>query len=313
MKRHILYIYYYFKHIHHKIREKRIGRYNILGKFMGIPAPTDDNANNLIKKYIRSNKPFALCRLGSAEFSEIQLYEEHELFHTNRLAKSNMFETFHNNPMEVKKWVELIKRDNQDIDIMAYFDDHPGEEYVVRTSCPKNIKLIRLGQLEPLAYDTPWTMELEGKTVLLVSPFVDTMLEQYPYIDKIFPNRNVLPKHITFKTFKAIWFTGREDDFQTWFDALNYMYEEILKIDFDIALLSCSSFGYNLAPMLKRAGKQAIQMGGSMQLLFGIWGARWDNYPPYLPLKNEYWVRPPKSEAPKDPNAKENLDNGCYW
>ena len=280
---------------------------------MGIPAPTDDNANNLIKKYIRSNKPFALCRLGSAEFSEIQLYEEHELFHTNRLAKSNMFETFHNNPMEVKKWVELIKRDNQDIDIMAYFDDHPGEEYVVRTSCPKNINLIRLGQLEPLAYDTPWTMELEGKTVLLVSPFVDTMLEQYPYIDKIFPNRNVLPKHITFKTFKAIWFTGREDDFQTWFEALNYMYEEILKIDFDIALLSCSSFGYNLAPMLKRAGKQAIQMGGSMQLLFGIWGARWDNYPPYLPLKNEYWVRPPKSEAPKDPNAKENLDNGCYW
>lgn len=313
MQRRFLYIYYYLKHLHHKLREKRIGRYNILGKFMGKTAPADDVANDLIKNYIHSDKPFAICRLGSAEFSEIQLYEEHELFHTNRLYKSNMFETFHHNPQEVKQWVNLIKRDNQDIDVMAYFDDHPGEEYVVRTSCPKDMKLIRLGQLEPLAYDNPWTMELEGKTVLLVSPFVDTMLEQYPYIDKIFPNRKIFPSNITLKKFKAIWFTGRDDDFQTWFDALNYMYEEILKIEFDIALLSCSSFGYNLAPMLKRAGKQAIQMGGSMQLLFGIWGARWDNYPPYLPLKNEYWVRPPKTEAPKDPQGKAELDNGCYW
>ena len=86
-----------------------------------------------------------------------------------------------------------------------------------------------------------------------------------------------------------------------------------MKIDFDIALLSCSAFGYNLAPMLKRAGKQAIQMGGSMQLLFGIWGSRWDDYPPYLPLKNEYWVRPPKAEAPKDKKGLEELDNACYW
>ena len=33
--------------------------------------------------------------------------------------------------------------------------------------------------------------------------------------------------------------------------------------------------------MFKRAGKQAIQYGGALQVLFGIKGARWDNYPPY--------------------------------
>lgn len=313
MKQRFLYIFYYLKHIHHKLREKCGRRYNTLGKFMGKPAPSDEAANELIKSYIRSGEPFAICRLGSAEFSEVQLYEEHRLFHTNRLAKSNMFETFHHSTEEVGHWVDLIKRDNQDIDIMAYFDDHPGEEFVVHTSCPKDMKLIRLGQLEPLLYENPWTMELEGKTVLLVNPFVDTMLEQYPHMDEIFPNRKVLPKNITFKTLKAVWFTGRNDDFDTWFDALNYMYEEIMKLDFDIALLSCSAFGYNLAPMLKRAGRQAIQMGGSMQLLFGIWGARWDDYPPYLPLKNEHWVRPPKTEAPKDQKGKDELDNSCYW
>lgn len=313
MKQRLLYIFYYIKHIHHKIRAKRTGSYNVLGRFMGAKAPSDDEANALIKEYIRSGRPFALCRLGSAEFSQIQLYDEHLLFHTNRIGKSNMFETFHYDEKELARWVELIKQDNQDIDIMAYFDDHPGEEYVVATSCPKDMKLIRLGQLEPLIYSDPWTMALEGKTVLLVNPFVETMLEQYPKMDKIFPGRNILPENIEFKTMKAVWFTGHNDDFETWFDALDYMYQEIMKIDFDIALLSCSAFGYNLAPMLKRAGKQAIQMGGSMQLLFGIWGSRWDNYEPYLPLKNEYWVRPPKSEAPKDQKAVDDLDHACYW
>lgn len=313
MKQRLLYIFYYLKHIHHKLRDKMGGSYNTLGKFMGQKAPTDEEANELIKSYIRSGKPFALCRMGSAEFSEFQLFDEHLLFHTNRLGRSNMFETYHYDENEVRRWTDLIKADNADIDIMAYFDDHPAEEYMVKTSCPKEMKLIRLGQLEPLNYDDPWTMELSGKKVLLVSPFVETMMEQYPKMDLLFPDRKVLPPDIDFKTFKAVWFTGRNDDFATWFDALDYMYTEIMKIDFDIALLSCSSFGYNLAPMLKRAGKQAIQMGGSMQILFGIWGARWDDYPPYLPLKNEYWVRPPKTEAPKDKKSIEELDNACYW
>lgn len=313
MRQRLLYIFYFLKHIHHKIRAKFTGSYNVQGKFMGKKAPSDADANELIKSYIRSGRPFAICRLGSSEFSQIQFYEEHVLFHTNRLDRSNMIDTFHHSEEELGRWVDMIKKDSQDIDVMAYFDDHPIEEYFVRTSCPKDMKLIRLGQLEPLAYEHPWTMELAGKTVLLVNPFVDTMVAQYPHIDKIFPDRNVLPHQINFKTMKAIWFTGRGDDFPTFFDALDYMYQEIMKIDFDIALLSCSAFGYNLAPMIKRAGKQAIQMGGSMQLLFGIWGARWDDYKPYLPLKNEYWVRPPKTEVPKDQKGLDEMDNSCYW
>lgn len=313
MKQRILYIFYYLKHIHHKLRSRFTGSYNTSGIFLGKKAPSDEEANELIKTYLKSGKPFALCRMGSAEFSEFQLYEEHRLFHTNRMDRSNMFESFHHDEKEVKRWVDLIKKDNQDIDIMAYFDDHPAEEYMVKTSCPKTMKLIRLSQLEPLTHSDPWTMELAGKKVLIVNPFVDTMLEQYPKMDLLFPNRNVLPPDIQFKTFPAVWFLGRNDDFDTWFDALDYMYLEIMKIDFDVALLSCSAFGYNLAPRLKRAGKQAIQMGGSLQILFGIWGARWDDYPPYVPLKNEHWVRPPKTVAPKDEKGMEELDNACYW
>lgn len=53
-------------------------------------------------------------------------------------------------------------------------------------------------------------------------------------------------------------------------------------------------------------------MGGSLQLLFGIKGARWEdsNYNEtynYAQLMNEYWVRPSETETPQKPN-KSKLD-----
>ncbi len=313
MNQRMLYLYYYLKHLHHRVRAKFTGSYNVLAApFLGKLPPSDAEANERIRQYINSEKPFALCRLGSAEFTLIQLYDEYRLFHSNRLPQSNMFSIFHDNPDEVGQWVDLFRADCQDIDIMAYFDDHPIEEYVIRTSCPKSMEQIRLEQIEAMMYDDPWTMALEGKKVLLVSPFVDAMVAQYPHIDRIYEGRRMLPE-MELKTLKSVWFSGFEDDeFDTWFDALQYLYEEAMKIDFDVALLSCSAFGFHLAPMLKRAGKQAIQYGGALQLLFGIRGARWDNYPPYMGFYNDYWIRAPKSEAPSKRFAKK-MDDGCYW
>lgn len=313
MRQRSLYIFYYLKHLHHRARAKFTHSYNALSApFLGKRPPSDEEANALIKRYLTSNEPFALCRLGSAEFTLVQLYDEYRLFHSNRLPQSNMYDIFHRNPDEVGAWVELLRKDCKDIDVMAYFDDHPIEEYVIRTSCRREMEQIRLEQIEAMLYEEPWTLALEGKKVLLISPFVDSMVAQYPCIDKIYEGRKMLPA-MELKTLKSVWFSGSpEDDFETWFDALNYLYEEAMKIDFDVALLSCSAFGFNLAPMFKRAGKQAIQYGGALQMLFGIRGARWDNYPPYMKFYNNYWIRPPKDTTPSKGFVKK-MDDGCYW
>ena len=56
-------------------------------------------------------------------------------------------------------------------------------------------------------------------------------------------------------------------------------------------------------------------MGGSLQLLFGIKGKRWEdpnynkNYN-YSELMNEYWIRPDERFKPK--NAAQ-VEGGCYW
>lgn len=313
MKKKLLYIYYYLKHTHHKLRAKFGGSYSIpRSKFLGQLPPSDDEANNLISDYIRSGEPFALCRFGSAEFTMLHLYEEYRLFGANRLNQCNIFDLFHQDVEQLTRWVELTQSDCHDVDIMAYFEDYPMEEYLIR-SYRMNSKMIRLEQIEAIIYENPWTMALAGKKVLIVSPFVDAIAQQYPIIDKIYVDRDMLPS-FELKTLKSVWFTGDPecDDFDSWFDALNYLYEGAMKIDFDIALLSCGPFGFNLACMLKRAGKQAIVYGGALQVLFGVWGARWDLFPIYKKHYNEHWIRPSQSDGP-DQKHKDVLDHGCYW
>ena len=76
---------------------------------------------------------------------------------------------------------------------------------------------------------------------------------------------------------------GQTDErFKDRFEALDYMYKEALKIDFDIAVIGCGAYGICLASMLKNAGKQAFHLGGITQLWFGIKGKRWDNIPKSL-------------------------------
>ena len=104
------------------------------------------------------------------------------------------------------------------------------------------------------------------------------------------------------------------DRFDSWFDALKWMEEQIDTIDFDIALIGCGAYGFNLSAYIKQKGKIGIHVGGALQLLFGIKGHRWTDHPAAYPKLNEmfnaYWVFPPKEDVPA---AAKSVENFCYW
>jgi hypothetical protein len=90
---------------------------------------------------------------------------------------------------------------------------------------------------------------------------------------------------------------------------------EIDKADFDVCLIGCGAYGFPLAAHVKRMGRKAVHFGGSLQLLFGIKGKRWEdpNYNPvynYAKLMNEHWIRPDESEKP---SIASKVENACYW
>ena len=183
----------------------------------------------------------------------------------------------------------------------------------------ENAFFVNLELLSPLwcGDAEPWTMALAGKRVLVVHPFVETIKKQYSRRELIHKDVRTLPDFelLTIKSVQSI--TGvKPDDFNTWFDALQYMEDQIDKIDYDVCLIGCGAYGFLLAAHCKMKGKKAVHLGGALQLLFGIKGKRWEdpNYgfagKNYLSFMNEYWVRPSKEETPTLSNS---VEGSCYW
>ena len=145
----------------------------------------------------------------------------------------------------------------------------------------------------------------------MIHPFSETIQKQYLKRKYLFDNPQILPEFDLY-VLKAVQTIADEKDdrFENWFEALDWMYEEAMKIDFDVALIGCGAYGMPLAALIKKAGKQAIHMGGVLQILFGIKGKRWNDDPVVSKLYNEYWVNPSKNETPV--KAK-NIEEGCYW
>lgn len=136
--------------------------------------------------------------------------------------------------------------------------------------------------------------------------------------EKLFSNKpeqaDILPE-FELKTIKAVQTIAgeRDDRFKDWFEALDWMKSECHKMDFDVAIIGCGAYGFNLAAEIKRMGKIVIHLGGVTQILFGIKGKRWENggcgkeMNQYM---NSYWVRPLEEEKPKGSNE---VEGGCYW
>ena len=186
-------------------------------------------------------------------------------------------------------------------------------------------QFIHFESIYPYFVERPWTRYLKGKKVLVVHPYAETIQKQYAIHNKLYENVDILPD-FELITIKAVQSSAyNKVPFESWFDALQYMKDEIEKTDFDVCLIGCGAYGLPLAAHVKRLGKQAIHMGGGIQLLFGIKGRRWEieykekswyyNTPEkintnYYDLFNEYWTYPSGNEIPE--KAK-SVEGACYW
>lgn len=185
------------------------------------------------------------------------------------------------------------------------------QDFLIDTYVRNDAKLIPLKGAEPYYCKTPWSKALEGKRVLVIHPFEESIKKQYARRKGIFENKDILPEFelMTLKAVQTI--AGQHDErFNDWFDALDYMYKKAMEFDFDVAIIGCGAYGFPLAARLKQAGKQSLHLGGATQILFGIKGKRWDQHPFISKLYNEYWIRPDNSEKPKSSGS---IENGCYW
>ncbi len=284
-------------------------------KYAGKICLSLQDGNDYIYNHIRDGKPFMAARYGANELSIVKWTVAQKLGITKNFSEQLMHLICNNAgffPKEqemVFKFGELMIEKSKNLDLLGLF--YWGmEEWIVKNFASQ-AALVRARGLEPWYVETPWSRALEGKKVLVIHPFEDTILKQYEKREFLFPDKPILPQ-FELKTLKAVQTIAGEKDnrFKDWFEALQYMYESALKIDFDIAIIGCGAYGFPLAAMLKEAGKSAIHLGAATQYLFGIISKRAESNPIISSHFNDYWVRPSDSEKPK---KADSIEGGCYW
>jgi hypothetical protein len=282
-----------------------------------------DAASDIINKALSSNAPFMAARFGSVELDcitgylnplclrNIRRFLRGEISHFG--WKDELFEAMETNagffpadPQNFGRFSELMLRDMRELDILGSW---LGQEAFVSDLFPA-AKLIRLRMMEPYWSTRPWSKQLKNKKVLIIHPFEATIRHQYDRRKALFSDTEMLPV-FELQIVKAVQsIAGNRGDFGSWFDSLDYLKSEIEKRDFEIALIGCGAYGFPLAAHIKRMGKQSIHMGGALQLLFGIKGARWEGMPTHAALFNEHWIRPLPADVPEN---FRKVEGGCYW
>jgi len=289
--------------------------------------PNKEYASELITNALLSNEPTMIARLGSTELqcminflgvSQPDKYKSIKGYILNQtppwwwneasVKQMQYWSGFFPAQIDkIEQFCELMVKDLGDVDILGSWLKE--ESYFSRELA--NSKKVMLEDLEPFFSATPWTKALEGKKVLVVHPFAETIKSQFVQRELLFEN-GLLPQ-FELDVIKAVQsIAGQGTVFEDWFSALGSMKDKIVNKDFDICILGCGAYGFPLAAFVKRLGKKSIHLGGVTQLLFGIKGARWEQYIvyPYSNLFNKYWVRPSDNETPQ--NSK-SVEGSCYW
>jgi len=284
-------------------------------------------SNSIIYDRLISEKPCMIARFGANELNCLVNYlgvkgKDQYKSYTGYISSQtpewwwnkSLLANMHNNAgffpgtiEKVEQFCELMLNDIKELDILGSW----LKQEIFFQKELENVKKVVLEDLEPFFSENPWTRALEGKKVLVVHPFAETIEAQYKNRELLFDN-NLLP-YFDLKTIKAVQsIAGQKTQFSDWFQALDFMKGEIDKLDYDICIIGAGAYGFPLAAHVKRKGKKAIHLAGITQFLFGIKGKRWENYIvwPYTNLYNEYWVRPSQNEKPR--NAQ-SVENACYW
>ena len=320
MKRIFTYANYLLKG---KYRLRKIGKIDALPfmetihhHFAGKDIEGIETVQQEMAEKIQSGEPFMAGRLGAVELANMRAYE----FDDKRVLEK-----------DVKQLCECAGFFPNDVSLMPQFFDEmilgcencdflaawfqPFEDYYIKKFFAKDMHMTYLHFIDPFRCpENPWTAALEGKKVLVIHPQAELIAEQYQKREKLFEGTKILPE-FELKVLKAVQTNAGEKDvrYQTWFEALEDMYEQAMQIDFDLAILGCGAYGFPLAAKMKLAGKQAVHMGGITQILFGIHGKRWDEDKNHQFLKkyyNDSWVRVSDKDKPKDAKA---VEDGCYW
>ncbi|MBQ9437918.1 MAG: hypothetical protein IJU50_06260 [Lachnospiraceae bacterium] len=290
--------------------------------YCGRKSQEAEKASGLWKSLLEKGEPFSVARFGFFELSALRnFYFQREKTYPSLLESLRKSAGVFPPTLETgNRFVRLMGDSLGKADYLVCSGEPYENLMAARFSKKELVWVPGLEALTPWALEIPWSSGLSGKKVLVVNPFAETVKKQYEKRQELFKGTEILPD-FKLSVYPSLLTIGeyRDSHFPDFFSTLDYQFEEIRKRDFEVALLGCGAYGFPLAVRIKEElGKTAIHMGGVLQLLFGILGARWDGsrfpgqgpLPEIAPFVNEHWTYPSPAETPE---AAAGVEYGPYW
>jgi hypothetical protein len=267
-------------------------------------------AGRYIEGAIQESRPLLASRLGWMECYALGLKHSDRRIEQSFIDKLRRHAgVFPASKENFEEFCAIYHASFQQVDLLALMQS-PFEKELVEKYLPGSLRC-GLGSLEPYLNSSPWSRSLQGRRVLVVHAFSESIAKQYrENRRRIFADASVLPE-FDLKCIKAPQTMLNETaGFANWAEALGDLKARVSALNFDVAIIGCGAYGLPLGAHIKKMGKVAIHFGGAVQLLFGISGKRWRDRPDFRSLMTDVWVSPMESERPL---GWDKIEDGCYW
>ena len=269
------------------------------------------DGNNFLRHHIKNNKSFAAGKIGGTELKLLYTYlSGHaippdlkvEAENVSGLVPTNKdtLEWFSTTFLEALSNMDLLCKWSA---IIPQLEEKLIEEKTKAYTTP-------LQHIEPYFFNDPWTDCLEGKKVLVFSPFADSIDRNFNKLDKVWCNRIKPNFDITthrYPTSITITKDSKSKSAKEIYDKfINIIHTE----EFDVGIFGTGYTGLLFASECKSIGKSGIHLGGATQMLFGVLGNRWRANKDFDTFINEHWTKPTEDETPEGVDV---VEDACYW
>lgn len=269
------------------------------------------SANDCIKNFIESGKPFFAARLGNTESAICMEYLKgiySEKWLRWIYTTSGFYSLDGICTMELDKYASITIKAIKNCDVhLCRFEN---EISLVNEFANVNSVNVDWYDLYTELSSTSWFSALKGKRVLIISNLEETIRLQMKKKRYLFSDPETIPDMELLFYAPPQTQCGNHSEKESWFETLYSVVTDISVLDFDIAIIAAGAYGYPLAYEIKnKLKKQAIELCSGIYPLFGIKIKAQTIIKRVSKYYNGNWIFP----VEEAPDYYMKIEDGAYW
>lgn len=272
---------------------------------------------NIVCNYLDNSKPFMMARVGNTELwivkqfieKQQQIIKDYSNFWLKYLFDTSGFFARDNDIKEVDRFaaehIQAIK--NCDFNLCFGKEDLAEALNITLKSIQEGSHFNFEWENLTNPFNNKWFVHMKNKKILIISPYSESIQKQLKKLNSLYNKQYPCMSILTYQTMQTQ--LGNNLGYNSFFEALDKMENDIKKLDFDIAFICAGAYGFLLADYVKKIGKSSIELCSYLPNWFGVKIKRYCTYLNVNKYWNGNWIFPIEEPV----KNSEEIEDGCYW